>query len=866
MPLIPSRIAALRALCLILAAGGSVGAAIATVDRVEADGVAAVRAALGAAGLGRGVSVAADGTLATIAGEVPDEATRFKVLAAAGDALDPARLRDAMRVPPPESLPRPAYRVEMLRNGGEMTVHGLVPGGVEGKAALTRRLGRLDAGSAAEPGRGGTLAVSDLLTAVAGAAPEAWAGTLAAGVTAVAGLPTARVVVTPQKLFVEGLAPGREAARRLQSDLRAAMPGGVALEVSLRQPRPVLSPYILRFRLDAAGARFDACAAETPADRARIEAAALAVAERAAAPADAEPADTAVAFGSVEPDRLVCAEAMGAPDPNWAGVATAAIRAVEEMGGGTVTISDLTVTLEPPQATDPAALSAAIGLVEAGLPDLFTLVVPAAAPAEGDAGADPAEAVFAISRSEAGEVTLAGPVGDVRTQEMIRSFAGASLGGGDIAAELQLRPNLPQDWSLRVLAALDALSHLTHGTARVTPAFLEVAGVTGDPEGRAAASAALSEALGPSGVYRLDISYDQAFDPVAALPTPEECVAGVEAAIDGRKIAFAPGSVDLDSEGLAIVADVARVLRDCPEAQIEIGGHTDSQGREEMNARLSQQRADAVLNALVARRILTGNLTARGYGEAAPVADNGTEAGREANRRIAFALREARAEATAPDPAAAAPGETPVNEPNAQPDNAPGDAPDAAADAGTEGAGWNGLSSSPRRRSCSLAPTCWAFSRTGWSPACRGCRAPRSTSSTAWPPICMRRKMPATPRKALWPRPRRGLAPGWFRPRPSCARRWRACARPAPRPRISAASSPKRTCAAADPGASPLKIARPLCLSNIPGRSGGAGPSGACAQSCPHRASEASSRASAATQSARSPRHSRFQNGARDFR
>ena len=53
---------------------------------------------------------------------------------------------------------------------------------------------------------------------------------------------------------------------------------------------------------------------------------------------------------------------------------------------------------------------------------------------------------------------------------------------------------------------------------------------------------------------------------------------------------------------------------------------------------LSQSRADAVLNALLARRVLTTNLTARGYGESEPIADNGTEEGREANRRIEFKL------------------------------------------------------------------------------------------------------------------------------------------------------------------------------------------------------------------------------------
>ena len=60
--------------------------------------------------------------------------------------------------------------------------------------------------------------------------------------------------------------------------------------------------------------------------------------------------------------------------------------------------------------------------------------------------------------------------------------------------------------------------------------------------------------------------------------------------------------------------------------------------RESMNLALSQNRAQSVLAALRDRRILTGTFKATGFGEASPIADNGTEEGREANRRIEFVL------------------------------------------------------------------------------------------------------------------------------------------------------------------------------------------------------------------------------------
>lgn len=73
---------------------------------------------------------------------------------------------------------------------------------------------------------------------------------------------------------------------------------------------------------------------------------------------------------------------------------------------------------------------------------------------------------------------------------------------------------------------------------------------------------------------------------------------------------------------------------------MEIGGHTDSQGRETMNQTLSQARAEAVLDALLAEEVLTSFLSAKGYGEALPIADNSTEEGRALNRRIEFKLVE----------------------------------------------------------------------------------------------------------------------------------------------------------------------------------------------------------------------------------
>jgi hypothetical protein len=67
---------------------------------------------------------------------------------------------------------------------------------------------------------------------------------------------------------------------------------------------------------------------------------------------------------------------------------------------------------------------------------------------------------------------------------------------------------------------------------------------------------------------------------------------------------------------------------------IEVAGHTDSMGSDAYNMKLSQQRAGAVRNFLISKGVAADRLTAKGYGESQPVADNATREGRIQNRRV----------------------------------------------------------------------------------------------------------------------------------------------------------------------------------------------------------------------------------------
>lgn len=133
-------------------------------------------------------------------------------------------------------------------------------------------------------------------------------------------------------------------------------------------------------------------------------------------------------------------------------------------------------------------------------------------------------------------------------------------------------------------------------------------------------------------------------DPVPAVTVPmqtidegPDCNAQFDTILSGTTIRFRTGSAAIDRGNEKLLRRLAETAHACP-GSLTIAGYTDSRGAADANRALSLARAQAVGDALVQLGIDSRRITARGLGEAQPVADNDTPEGRARNRRIAITV------------------------------------------------------------------------------------------------------------------------------------------------------------------------------------------------------------------------------------
>ncbi|MCF6272471.1 MAG: OmpA family protein [Rhodobacteraceae bacterium] len=545
----------------------------------------------------------ADGFLLTLSGEAPtgeDQERALKI----GRLIFAENLQDATTTRQP-TISRPPDRppfLEILKNGNDLSFIGTLPEG-ESQQVLAKYIAAL----------GAETRVTDV-SVTTGSAPPSWLPAFEYALRIASLTHQSIINVSPGAVVLEAVplsASWQPGFEEMAAKLR---PEGVSFTVDIATARQIISPYV--FSLDIAAPEVATCTAQDEAVAARI-------------------------YSSVEQiigTPITCDIGIGAPSRQWFEAVKAGLAALSTLGGGRLDIIDADMTLTAPETVSAEDFERAVQVLGFALPGGFTLQASRDEPSPDVAIEESRPIAFTATLSDEGQVQIEGSVKNALTREVVMRFSEAKFGYGLVEDRLWLEENLPDGWQVRVFALIEALALLNEGKAEMTPATLEISGDASFENPAIELKKTLLAAYGPE-QPRLDITYTA---PPAGSEgpglDPRLCVSRITSLLAGNGIAFAPSSAVISDPSLPTIAAIADILTQCRTARIEIGGHTDSQGREVMNRTLSQSRADAVLDAVLARNLLLGDITAKGYGEAEPIADNGTEAGRTRNRRIEFKL------------------------------------------------------------------------------------------------------------------------------------------------------------------------------------------------------------------------------------
>jgi OOP family OmpA-OmpF porin len=235
----------------------------------------------------------------------------------------------------------------------------------------------------------------------------------------------------------------------------------------------------------------------------------------------------------------------------------------------------------------------------------------------------------------AATVTLTGYVPDNDVHAAIASSASRKFFNEKVVDNLKSSIGAPGSFNPAVLAALGALSRLSTGTLVVSDREVKL---SGDALYEGAANdirAGLGKDFPKNWLYKPEITVKPAAGPVDGTV----CQQLFSELLTKGNIRFAPKRADIDPDSAGILDHLIETALRCPTTNIEIAGHTDSDGEDAFNQALSEKRAQAVIDHLVKAGLPATRFTAVGYGSTQPVSGNDTDDGKAQNRRIEFLVR-----------------------------------------------------------------------------------------------------------------------------------------------------------------------------------------------------------------------------------
>ncbi|MDB5582056.1 MAG: hypothetical protein JWR80_7232 [Bradyrhizobium sp.] len=232
-------------------------------------------------------------------------------------------------------------------------------------------------------------------------------------------------------------------------------------------------------------------------------------------------------------------------------------------------------------------------------------------------------------------VTLTGYVPDNNVHAAVAAAAGRKFFSEKVVDNLKASVGAPSGFANAVVPALGALSRLSTGTLVVSDREVKLSGDALYDAAAVQIRAGLGKDFPQGWQFKPEISVKPAAAPVDATV----CQQLFSDLLGKGRIRFESGrdTINLDSAGL--LDRLIETAQRCPTANIEIAGHTDTDGEDVFNQTLSEKRAQAVADFLVKAGLPANRFTAMGYGSTQPLASNDTDEGKAQNRRIEFLVR-----------------------------------------------------------------------------------------------------------------------------------------------------------------------------------------------------------------------------------
>lgn len=479
------------------------------------------------------------------------------------------------------SAPNPAWTFSAERDaGGAVTLSGMVPN-PDVEHELAAQAGA-DTKDELKIGQG---------------APENFVTAARAGLDALAGLDRGRLGFADGKWSLTGAAASTDAAQKVQDDLAAAVDtNDWTIDISA----PGANAAQAQAAPNGVGGA-EAAAGGSPEE--------TIAAEPGAEPKSGEPATEAQPGASESEESTPAQPSSPTVEPS-----KPAGSGGDEQAGAPVAApavpSEQAEQAAAPENAAPGPAPQTAGS-EGGSPQ-------AASP---PASAEPYR--FSATREADGTVALEGSVPPLAA----RRYFGLVAGNVPID-RLEVAPGAPEGFTADATGGLHALAHLESGSLSYDGQHWTI---RGKAPTRAALDAAKAEiaALPDATNWSLDI----------AGPSPLElCRQDLTELAKANAITFGAGSARITPSSSDEIESVAKVLATCPEAKVEVEGHTDSDGDARANLALSVARAEAVVAALTEKGINPDRLYAVGYGETRPIVPNDTPADKARNRRIGFTV------------------------------------------------------------------------------------------------------------------------------------------------------------------------------------------------------------------------------------